>query len=169
MSLLSVLDVLNAMCNVKSLLLFHAIALEAEKSENLKTRLKLTRRQFYSRMSDLINAGLIIRRNRKYFLTSFGKVVYETHLIIGKAKENYWKLKAIDLFESSSELQPDERNKIIETLIDSNEIKDTLVGSKNIVSPAQSETVYNNDDDEELIVSAPHNRSGYLISSKPRQ
>src|SRR5438094_7584772 len=82
-------------------------------------------------MSDLINAGLVIRKNRKYFLTSFGKVVHETHMIIGKAKENYWKLKAIDLFESSSKLQPDELNKLVETLIGFNEIKDTLVGFKN--------------------------------------
>jgi predicted transcriptional regulator len=53
-------------------------------------------------MSGLVKAGLIIRRNGNYFLTSFGKVVYEAQMLIGKAKQSYWKLKAIDSIESSS-------------------------------------------------------------------
>lgn len=141
MSSTSIFDVLSAMDDEKSLLLFNTIALEAEESECLRTRLKLTRRQFYSRISDLINAGLVKRKNRKYFLTSFGKVVHETHMMIGKAIENYWRLKAIDLFESSPKLQPDERNKLVETLIGINEIKEMLVGLNNNISPAQNETV----------------------------
>jgi len=141
MSLTSVFDVLSAMLDEKSLLLFNTIALVAEESECLRTRLKLTKRQFYSRISDMINAGLVIRKNKKYFLTSLGEVVHETHMMIGKAKENYWKLKAIDLFESSPKLQPDERSKLVETLMGNYEIKDILVGLKNNFSLAQNETV----------------------------
>ena len=98
---MSVSDTLNAISDDKSLVLFNTVALEAGNSDILKARLELTRKQYYSRMSDLIDTGLIIRKNGKYFLTSFGKVVYEAQMIIGKGIQNYWKLKAIDSIESS--------------------------------------------------------------------
>ena len=70
-------------------------------------------------MSELINACLMIRRNSKYFLTSFGKVVYEAHVLIGKAIQIYWKLKAIDTIQMSStnhDLSAEEHKGIIDKL-----------------------------------------------------
>jgi hypothetical protein len=95
----------------------------------LISKLGLTRKQYYSRMSALINAGLISRSNGKYSLTSFGKVVYEAQLLIEKAKQNFWKLRAIDSVESSARgLSPEERSKIIETLIVEVDLKEILLG-----------------------------------------
>jgi predicted transcriptional regulator len=42
------------------------------------TRLRITKSQYYLKMNRLIKAGLVIRKRSKYFLTSFGKVVYES-------------------------------------------------------------------------------------------
>src|SRR5262249_2827548 len=90
---------------------------------------------YYSRMSALTNAVLISRSNGKYFLTSFGKVVYEAQLLIEKAKQNYWKLRAIDSIESSlvfngHRLPVEERDRIIGTLMEGNdEIKQILLGN----------------------------------------
>jgi hypothetical protein len=154
MSSLSVPDVLSAISNDKSLVLFNTVALEAGNSDILKTRLALTRKQYYSKMSDLIDAGLIIRKNGKYLLTSFGKVVYEAHMIIGKGIQNYWKLKAIDSIESppnSPRLPAEEYNKFIDTLVDCSDIKDILLRNNNITT-TQKEKVDNN---QELIVSVP--------------
>jgi len=82
-------------------------------------------------MSALTNAGLISRSNGKYFLTSFGKVVYEAQLLIEKAKQNYWKLRAIDAVISSARgMSPEERSKIIETLIVEDDLKEILLGRK---------------------------------------
>ena len=93
-------------------------------------RLGLTRKQYYSRMNALINAGLVMRKSSKYFLTSFGKVVYESHMLIGHAIENYWRLKAIDSIETmptERNLCSEERKKIIESLIEHNNIKNILL------------------------------------------
>jgi hypothetical protein len=72
-------------------------------------------------MNRLINVGLVTRKSGKYFLTSFGKVVYQFHLLNGQGVENYWKLKAIDSLESTisyNDLSAGERNKMIDALIE---------------------------------------------------
>jgi hypothetical protein len=77
-------------------------------------------------LNQLINVGLVTRKSSNYFLTSFGKVVYEFHLLIGQAIETYWKLKAIDSIESSipdTHSSAEQRKNLIDTLIESNNIK----------------------------------------------
>jgi hypothetical protein len=55
--------------------LFKSIALsETDTSALLKA--DLTRKQYYARISGLIDAGLIKRYKGKYSLTSLGRVVY---------------------------------------------------------------------------------------------
>jgi hypothetical protein len=50
---------------------------------------------------------------------------------IENAVNNYWKLKAIDSLEQSDHrYTEEERKKLINTLIDNQEIKDTLVPDK---------------------------------------
>ena len=73
--MVSVSDSLSAISNDKSLVLFNTIALASEDSSILISRLELTRKQYYSRIFELTKAGLIRRRNGKYFLTSFGRIV----------------------------------------------------------------------------------------------
>jgi len=121
-------DILTAISDDKSLVLFNTIALSSGNTDILISKLGLTRKQYYSRMYALTNAGLIRRSNGKYSLTSFGKIVYEAQILIGRAKQNYWKLKAIDSIESSSrKMTTEERNKIIDTLIVDNELKEMLL------------------------------------------
>jgi len=148
MTSLTVADTINAISNDKSLALFNHIALEAGNSDNLKTRLGLTRKQYYSRMSDLINVGLVVRKNGKYFLTSFGKVVYEAQILIGKGIQNYWKLKAIDSIETSyvhTQLPIEEYNRFIDTLVDGNDIKDILLKNhNNKIAVTPNEIFYEN-------------------------
>ena len=89
---LSVSDTVKAISDDKALVLCNTVALAAWN----------TKKQYYSRISELTNAGLVIKQRGKYFLTSLGKLVYEAHMLIGKAIETYWKLKAIDSIELSS-------------------------------------------------------------------
>ena len=148
MSLLSVSDILSAISNAKSLVLFNTIALAPGDSDILKTTVKLTRKQYYSRMSGLIKAGLVIRKQGKFYLSSFGRIVYDAQLMIGKAVESYWKLKALDSFDISSaspQLPAEEYSRIIDTLMSGNdEIKDILRKQKNKddISEAEKEKVY---------------------------
>jgi len=132
---LSVESILHALSVDKSLVLFNAIALASTDTKILMNNLALSRKQYYSKMSALLRAGLIKRRNKKYFLSSFGKIVYDAQLRIGKALGSYWKLAAIDSFEMSSpnpQLPVEEYNKIIDSLMEGNsEIKVILLRSKN--------------------------------------
>jgi len=124
--MVSVSDVLSVISNDKALGLFNIIALAGGDSNILISRLNLTRKQYYSRILDLTNAGLINRKNGKYFLTSFGKVVYEAHVLIGKAVQQIPKLKAIDSIESA-EFPNSELIKVIDTLITNDNIKQILI------------------------------------------
>jgi hypothetical protein len=76
----------------------------------------------------LAKANLVTRRNGKYFLTSFGKIVYLYQTIIQKALHDYWKLKAIDELEISEKKMPkEEYNKIVDILIDNEKMKEGLI------------------------------------------
>jgi hypothetical protein len=110
------------------LTLFNTIALVSGSAPIAISRLKLTRKQYYSKLSALTNADLITRKNGKYFLTSFGKVVYEAHTLIGRAQQNYWKLKAVDAIQTSNEA-PEERCLLINNLTEDNDLKQILLSS----------------------------------------
>ncbi|MGB7957121.1 MAG: hypothetical protein WCF23_24365 [Candidatus Nitrosopolaris sp.] len=123
----SVANILSAIGDDKSLVLFNTIAIAGEDNDILITRLGVTRKQYYSRISALMKTGLISRRDRQYMLTSLGKILYDAQLMIGRATNTYWKLKAIDSLETEHKLPADERNKIINTLIDNQDIIKILV------------------------------------------
>jgi predicted transcriptional regulator len=88
--------------------------------------LRLTRKQYYSRLHNLIICGLIQKTNGMYRLTSFGKIIFDWHLVISDtiAKE-YWKLRAIDMLGSSG-IPDSERSKVVDTLIDNDRLKQFL-------------------------------------------
>jgi hypothetical protein len=159
MSSLSVSDTLSAICNDKSLVLFNTIALACVDTNILIFRLKLTRKQYYSRMSELTNAGLIRRKNGKHFLTSFGRVVYKAQELIGLAVQYSSKLQAIDSIQTS-EFPAAERTRIIDTLIHNGEIKEILIGAQRNKNDnyiiAEKEKTYN---DEHLVSSLTKRRT----------
>ena len=95
----SVANILDAISGDKSLVIFNTIAIES--NEFLISKANLTCKQYYSRISNLIKSDLISRKNKRYFLISFGKIVYNVLKRIEVADHNHWKLKAIDSIESS--------------------------------------------------------------------
>jgi predicted transcriptional regulator len=118
--------VLKSISDEESLELFRSIALEDSDSESLRKKTKMTRKQYYSRMSRLMRTGLIKRKNGRHTLTAFGKVIYDTQITIENAINNYWKLKAIDSLEMSNDLPAEERKKLIDNLIENNGIREIL-------------------------------------------
>ena len=102
--MVSVVDILGAISNDKSLLLFKTIALsdtESCSSDTLLSRLHFTRKQYYARMYKLAKAGLVLKKNGKYILTNMGRIVYDAQTTLEKVVGNYWKLKAVDALEMS--------------------------------------------------------------------
>ena len=112
-----VAGVIKILSDDKTRLIFNTIFLESgDSSETLRTELKLTRKQYYSRISRLIKAGLVKRQRGKYFVTAFGRVIFDSDRLLGTAIKNYWKLKAIDSLgvANDSKMPKEQRNKIIE-------------------------------------------------------
>jgi predicted transcriptional regulator len=123
----STASILRTIADEKSLELFTTVALETIDSKNLKSKTKLTRKQYYSRLSRMTRAGLVRRKNGNYILTTFGRIVYESKVTLEIALNNYWKLKAIDSIEISNELPKEEQQKLIETLLDNEELKEIIM------------------------------------------
>ena len=84
------------------------------------TKIGLTRKQFYTKLNELTTRGLVKKEKGNYYLTTFGKIVYDlTFEYKGKLDlviEDCWKFKALDLLDISDELTNDEKQKIIEHL-----------------------------------------------------
>src|SRR5918911_2174659 len=126
--MISVADVLKAISDKTSLALLKIVALTKPNTEILIIKTKLTRKQYYSRMSKSMKAGLIKRINGRYTLTGFGKLIYYNALItMENATSIYWKLKAIDSLEMSDDLPLEERQKIIDSFIDNERINEVLI------------------------------------------
>jgi hypothetical protein len=109
-----------------SLGLFRTIAQDSISSVILRSRVKSTRKQYYSRLSKMMNAGLVKRNNGKLVLTAFGKIVYRVQETVENASRNQWKLRAIDSIELSDELPAEERRQLIESLIDNKQLREIL-------------------------------------------
>ena len=97
----------------------------------LLSKLKATKKQYYSRIESLTKAGLIRRKNGIYYLTSFGKVIYNYHLEIETALSYHWKLEALDsiLLSQSSDkakIPLEEKVNLVEKLIDNHKIRDII-------------------------------------------
>jgi predicted transcriptional regulator len=124
---ISKVAVIQAISDKRASNILKNIASSDSNSDILITQLKLTRKQYYSRMSCLIKAGLVKRQKGRYLLTAFGKVIYNAQVNletkIENALANYWKLKAIDSLEMPSR---EETDKVISVLIENDEIKGIL-------------------------------------------
>jgi hypothetical protein len=125
------------------LVLFNTIALSNGDNDICLSTLGLTRKQYYSRLSALLKTGLVKRESGKYSLTTFGIIVYHTQEIIGKAVEQYWKLKAIDSIRASGtgKMPKKQFHTIIDKLITNEDIKNILF--KQIKEKAHIETEIN--------------------------
>jgi hypothetical protein len=127
----SITSILKKISDDKALVLFNSIAVSTDNERLIPLReMNLSTKQYYSRISGLVDAGLIKRHKGKYFLTLLGKVVYNSHMTIGKTLTYYWKLKAIESIEmSTSGLPNEEKIQLINLLIDNHQIKDILMES----------------------------------------
>jgi hypothetical protein len=139
--LISKIIILNAIFEKKASDIFRCVASTRSDRDILITRLQLTRKQYYSGMSLLIRAGLVKKEKGRYLLTALGKVIYSAQLDFEakfeSALDSYWRLKAIDSLQMSSE----ERNKVISALIDNQEIRTVLLNEEpNLSTEAVNKT-----------------------------
>ena len=128
-----VAGVIKIISDDKTRLIFNTIFLESgDSSETLRTELKLTRKQYYSRISRLIKGWHGEKTKREVFCYCIWQGDLDSHRLLGTAIKNYWKLKAIDSLgvANDSKMPKEQRNKIIEELIDNRQLKDISLSTK---------------------------------------
>jgi sugar-specific transcriptional regulator TrmB len=66
------------------------------------TKIGLTKKQYYTRLKQLVDFGLVVKHNESYMQTAFGRVVYQKH-ILGLAKniKNSKYLQMIDVLKAN--------------------------------------------------------------------
>lgn len=129
MELVSVNAIFETLADDKTLMLLDIIALSGPEMDAPIGKLGITRKQYYSRIHSLTNSGLITRRKDKYYITSLGKIVSSYHFRIGKALNNFWKLKALDTLSNVATNDPRLKHvylDIVNSLIDDVEIREIL-------------------------------------------
>jgi hypothetical protein len=119
----SLSEILHAIADEKALILLNTIGAKDYDSEDLVSVLNLSRKEFYSRVSRFVKAGLVRRVRGKYSLTLFGRLVKEVETIIQDALSSHWKLKVLDELEIFPELPQIECEKIIDSLVDNEFVK----------------------------------------------
>jgi hypothetical protein len=136
----SITTVLKKISDDKTLTLFNSIA-GADEDKNIPLKeMNLTTKQYHTRISGLLNAGLIKRHKGKYSHTLLGKIVYDTQMTIGKTLTYHWKLKGIESIEASN--NPEwELAQLINALIDNRQIKNILMKSIHVPPTESSSTI----------------------------
>jgi DNA-binding HxlR family transcriptional regulator len=123
----SVVGVLEAIADSKSLEIFRDIAKGTVESEILKKKEGISKKQFYRRTRQMLNTGIIKRVKGKFSLTNFGVVIYHAQLVMEKGVNSFWKLKAIDSIQDSGQIGENERMKLIKRILDDDAIENILV------------------------------------------
>ena len=128
--------ILKRISDERTLALFNSIAISEGDRSVILRKANLTTKQYYTRISGLMDVGLIKRRNGRYSLTMLGKVVYDSQMIIGKALLYYSRLKAIESIEMSygATFPKEELVRLINALIDNHQIRDMIMKPNSDVS-----------------------------------
>ena len=122
----SVANIFESLSDEQSIMLFTTIAIGGINSVELRRKVSLTRKQYYSRLSRMVRAGLIKRRSGKLVVTAFGRIVFKSQKIVEDANKNQWKLKVLDSIDASDELPREERVKLLDSLIENERLKEIL-------------------------------------------
>src|SRR5436309_12154815 len=132
-SLQSLHRVLSAIADAKSLFIFQSVAPGCVESAAILKKTNLTHKQYYSRISAMEGAGLVAKKNKKYRLTSLGRVVYGLQITTQNALNNYWKLRAIDSLDDISE---QELGQVIENMIGDQNLRELLTKKYSDIVPS---------------------------------
>ena len=79
--LAKLMEVLSVLSKNDALTIF-LIAEEGIRSElDTPTKIGLTKKQYYTRLKQLVDLGLVVKNNESYVQTAFGKIVYQKHIL----------------------------------------------------------------------------------------
>src|SRR5579872_4567516 len=96
-------EVLSVLSKNDALTIF-LMANKGIKSElDTPTKIGLTKKQYYTRLKQLVDLGLVIKHNESYTQTAFGSVVYQKHIIgLTNQIKNSKYLQMVDVLKADS-------------------------------------------------------------------
>jgi len=119
----SKLEVLQLISDQITIDILTAISNNVINPRNLRQVLDLSERQYYDRISGLMNMGLVRRKSGKVFLTSFGQIVYKAQLKIAIAFTHSSELRMIAIKSHSGISEVQQQSLIDKILVDSEIMK----------------------------------------------
>lgn len=123
-------EVWRCISDEKSLRILRAIH---DSQPALIADLKMSRKQYYSRIAKLSRCNLVYKSGGGYTVTSLGKIVHGVVRRIAEALgKDYWKFVVIDCLESVDNLQMsnEELKEVIGSIITDTETRDIFISSE---------------------------------------
>ena len=97
-------------------------------SENYKGN--ISKKQFYVRLKRLRELGFVEKRDSVYRTTTFGSLVYNGNIkTLEDVLANYWNLKAVDVLKSRQDFPLQQKEKVIEEIIQNTSLKGVVNGT----------------------------------------
>jgi hypothetical protein len=132
----SIKNIYEVLSDNKALVLFDTIALTDVDNDGVKgaeiqiRKLGLTTRQYYSKITNLMDTGLVRRQRGRFSLTLLGKMIYDIHITTSRILRCHGKLKAIESVQISNpigaKLPEEEFSQLVDVLIDDFKIKNIV-------------------------------------------
>ncbi len=111
----SLQKILAALADEHTLKMFRAASIGWKASPETRNDLELTRKQYYTRLQNLLKLQLIKKYQGVYRHTTLGSIVADNQLKpLEEALSQYWNLVAADELKRSKALPDEEKTKIID-------------------------------------------------------
>ncbi|MEO9277851.1 MAG: hypothetical protein ABI340_08770 [Nitrososphaera sp.] len=98
-----VMEVLSILSKNDALTIFLMAAKGIKSELDTPTKIGLTKKQYYTRLKQLVDLGLLVKHGNSYIQTAFGKLVYKKHLmgLLNNVKNSKY-LEMIDTLKGNS-------------------------------------------------------------------
>ena len=117
----SACKLLSVLSRQDTLVLFMRIRDGLYSNKNSSGLLNLTRKQYYTRLRNLVDAGLVKKNGDSYTHTTFGSLIYENYLaVMLKGIRNFKHIQMIDALKESQGLSKDEVTDLMNVVLKEN-------------------------------------------------
>ncbi len=110
-------DVLSILSKTDALTIFSVAKNGLESELDTPKKIGLTKKQYYTRLKQLVELGLLNKNESKYVHTALGNIIYEKHIVglLNNMKISK-ELEMIDLLKRTSKFKPEEISNFVSKL-----------------------------------------------------
>ncbi|MGB6463394.1 MAG: hypothetical protein WA799_07370 [Nitrosotalea sp.] len=125
-------DILSILSKTDALTIFSVAKNGLESELETPQKIGLTKKQYYTRLKQLVELGLLNKNESKYVHTALGNLIYEKHVVglLNNMKISK-ELEMIDLLKQTSKFKPEEISNFVSKLYPEMNLGSTLDVKKN--------------------------------------